>query len=330
MNNPESHSAQAPAAGGLQALLAQIIDYAGLFPPAGLPLDEALRNYAHYRRAPDAWMLARFVIPTRRLPDLADFRDVLASNPPFVFSVLGTGGDDVSTFLDALTDDVATIQAFHAEHAGLVRADVMEVRLPAALQGGSATDIAGFLNAADERVADLGLNLFIEVPFDDALRTTAPSLLHAMAAFNRVREDVTVGLKMRTGGLEPEAIPSPEEVAFVVCACRDAGVHFKATAGLHHPVRHVDEHVGTLMHGFFNLFAGAALAVVHDLDEAALVEILNDDDPEHFRFTGYDVAWTDLSAPADAVARTRETLAISFGSCSFDEPRQDLRNLGLL
>jgi hypothetical protein len=95
-------------------------------------------------------------------------------------------------------------------------------------------------------------------------------------------------------------------------------------------VRHVDEHVGTLMHGFFNLFAGAALAVVHDLDEAALVEILNDDDPEHFRFTGYDVAWTDLSAPADAVARTRETLAISFGSCSFDEPRQDLRNLGLL
>jgi hypothetical protein len=190
--------------------------------------------------------------------------------------------------------------------------------------------LADFLDAVDARVADLGLDLFLEVPLDDDLDATAPPLLRAMAAFNRMRDDVSVGLKMRTGGLDPEAIPSSERVATAILACRDAGVHFKATAGLHHPVRHYDESLGTMMHGFFNLFGGAALAVVHDLDAATLVEVLEDDDPEHFRLTGYDVAWTDLSAPADAVARTRETLAISFGSCSFDEPRDDLRALGLL
>ncbi|NBC18622.1 MAG: hypothetical protein GVY18_15065 [Bacteroidetes bacterium] len=330
MDVPESHPPEVPAAGGLQALLAQIVDYAGLFPPAGLPLDEALPNYARYRRSPDAWMLARFVIPRGRLEDLAAHRDVIASDPPFVFSVLGTGGDDDDAFLDALTDDVATIEAFHAEHRGLVRADVMEVRLPPSLLGAGADDVTAFLEAVDERVADLGLTVFFEVPLDDDLRTTAPPLLHAMAAFNRVRDDVSVGFKMRTGGLDPDAIPSAEHVAAAVLACRDAGVAFKATAGLHHPVRHVDETLGVPMHGFFNLFGGAALAVVHDLDAAALVAILEDDDPDHFRFTGYDVAWQDLSAPADAVARTRETLATSFGSCSFDEPRDDLRTLGLL
>ena len=41
----------------LRALLTGVVDYAGLFPPARLPLDEAIRNYARYRQGSDAWML---------------------------------------------------------------------------------------------------------------------------------------------------------------------------------------------------------------------------------------------------------------------------------
>ena len=53
----------------LRALLSGVVDYAGLFPPAGLPLDQAIRNYARYRQGSDAWMLGRFVIPAARLAE---------------------------------------------------------------------------------------------------------------------------------------------------------------------------------------------------------------------------------------------------------------------
>ena len=50
----------------LRALIARSIDYAGLFPPASLPLEEALRNHAAYVRDPDVWMLGTFVLPTAK------------------------------------------------------------------------------------------------------------------------------------------------------------------------------------------------------------------------------------------------------------------------
>src|SRR5262245_38924762 len=65
----EGGAAMNPA---LRALLGGIIDYAGLFPPAQLPLEEAIRNYARYRTEPESWMLGRFVIPATRLKELAE------------------------------------------------------------------------------------------------------------------------------------------------------------------------------------------------------------------------------------------------------------------
>jgi hypothetical protein len=319
--------------GSLHALLAGIIDYAGLFLPARLPLDEAIRNFARYRRAPEAWMLARFVIPTTRLADLAPYAPLFAEAPPFRFAVLGTGGPDAATFLTALDADLDALAAFHARHEGQAVADVMEVRLPEALLGSDARTVRAFLDAVADRIdgcAPHGPALFLEAPLGEA-RRTLPPLLDALAAHNDARPPGTeAALKIRTGGLEPAAFPPPEALAFAVTACRDAGVRFKATAGLHHPVRQYRDEVGTKMHGFLNLFGAAALAVPHALDEAAVLAILRDEDPAHFRFTDEAFAWRDLSASPKAVRHARAALAVSFGSCSFDEPRDDLRALGLL
>src|ERR671939_21225 len=77
----------------LHALLAGAVDYAGLFPPAGLPLEQAVGDYARYRREPEAWMLGRFVCPAARLAELAPFHDELfRGDEPFLFSALGRGG----------------------------------------------------------------------------------------------------------------------------------------------------------------------------------------------------------------------------------------------
>ena len=84
------------------------------------------------------------------------------------------------------------------------------------------------------------------------------------------------------------------------------------------------------MYGFFNLFGAAVLAAEHSLDEATVRAILLDEDPAHFRFTPEAFAWTTYSASPETIGLVRQAFARSYGSCSFDEPREDLRAMGLL
>ncbi|MCH9035313.1 MAG: hypothetical protein IID42_12565 [Planctomycetes bacterium] len=134
-------------------------------------------------------------------------------------------------------------------------------------------------------------------------------------------------------------IPSTEQVAFFIHNCREKQVPFKATAGLHHPLRHdsseLDQQAGsagvkTKMHGFLNVFGAAILSQASDLPESTLREILEDESAESFSFDDHGLRWRDHRASSDQIARTRREFAISFGSCSFTEPIEDLQKLGLL
>ncbi|PSQ66002.1 MAG: hypothetical protein BRD32_03305, partial [Bacteroidetes bacterium QH_2_64_74] len=134
----------------------------------------------------------------------------------------------------------------------------------------------------------------------------------------------------RCGGGEPTDVPAVDHVAALIVACRDAGIPFKATAGLHHPVRHYDDGLDTEMHGFLNIFAAAVLAAEHTLNPSDVEAILREDTADNFRFLKDAVAWRDLTASLDGVQHARDTLALSFGSCSFEEPIDHLRDLELL
>ncbi len=316
----------------LRAFLDGLIDYAGLFPPAALDLDPALDAYARYRAGDDAWMLGRFIVPARRLPDLDAYRDHFAQAPPFVFSVLGLPADGRSA-PDAALATLAAGRAFEDRHHGCVVADRFEFRL--------SRDEAEDLVALGELFGAVGEHLdaregaparaFFEVPLlGDAWRVGVETAAQAVADYKAAAGRPAVGVKLRCGGVTPDAFPSVEAVAAALLACRDAGAPFKATAGLHHPVRHVNESVGAPMHGFLNVFGGAVLARACGLDRGTLERLLADEDPAHFTFTDDGFAWRDVGADAEAVAEARAALATSYGSCSFDEPREDLHALGLL
>jgi hypothetical protein len=118
--------------------------------------------------------------------------------------------------------------------------------------------------------------------------------------------------KVRCGG---SVLPSVPALAEFVRACRRLEVPFKATAGLHHPVRRGNEH------GFLNLLAAA---VFEDEEDA-----LEEEDPGAFAVSGESFQWRDRSAGAPEVGRARE-LFVSFGSCSAQEPIDGLAALGLL
>lgn len=119
--------------------------------------------------------------------------------------------------------------------------------------------------------------------------------------------------KVRCGGAVTPQIP---QLAEFVAACRRLEVPFKATAGLHHPLRSGDEH------GFLNLLAAA---VFGDEEEA-----LGEEDSSAFGVTADAFRWRARSAGADEIARVRRELFVGFGSCSADEPIDGLNALGLL
>lgn len=138
--------------------------------------------------------------------------------------------------------------------------------------------------------------------------------------------------KIRTGGVKPEAIPSVQEVAAFIRACAERRLPFKATAGLHHPVRAIHPLTyepnapQATIHGFLNVFMAAALAWHGERD---LEPVLAETDPSAFTFAE-QARWRSRSLDAAQVREARTKFAHSFGSCSFEEPIRDLEALGLL
>jgi hypothetical protein len=135
------------------------------------------------------------------------------------------------------------------------------------------------------------------------------------------------GAKIRCGGVTADAFPPVEAVAAFVLACRDAGVRFKATAGLHHPIRHVDAATGFHMHGFLNLLAAAVFA---HMGEDDLVPVLAEEDPAAFAVDAGGLEVHGRRADAEAIEAARAELFVAYGSCSFSEPVEDLTALGIL
>jgi hypothetical protein len=340
----------------LRALLSGVIDYAGLFPPAKLPLDLAIRNYARYRQEPDAWMLGRFVMPANRLGELDTYQnELLHDGPPFPFSVIGPseaswakhrevlqrtlhqvtefGQRHGSTLLapSSRATTVRHVGAFQRRPFGRALADVLEVKIPISDdEAAGAQTTVGRLNdvGAAIELAGLGaLAVFFEFGPDGERMIAAIS--EGIALHNRGALPLA-GFKLRCGGLEASAFPAVESVASAIGACREASVPLKFTAGLHHPIRRFDASVGTHMHGFINVFVAGVLAHALRLDEDELRPILADEDPSHFTFTDDGLSWKDHRAVTGQIAGARRDLVTSFGSCSFDEPREDLRALGWL
>lgn len=221
----------------------------------------------------------------------------------------------MANWLAGFASDLHRVAEFFQENSGRASVDAMELRLPEAIGGDMQFD------ALQAAVADCQIMAGVEIPmiFFEIPPPGGAVVIHDKTAF-----------KLRTGGLEPDDFPILEQVAAMIVACRDAGASWKATAGLHHPLRHDNETVGTKMHGFLNLFTAAVLADVHRLDECNIVDILSDELIDNFTFDDAGLRWRDCAASVEQIIQARRRGLISFGSCSFSEPCDDLRALELL
>jgi hypothetical protein len=141
--------------------------------------------------------------------------------------------------------------------------------------------------------------------------------------------------KVRTGGVTADAFPSSFNLARFIKLCAEADVPFKATAGLHHPLRSINkmtyapDSASTMMHGFLNVFLAAAFAQ-NGVDVGRLIELLEEKSPDAFQFDSGCVIWRGEMVVRGQLRNSRNLLAVAFGSCSFEEPIDDLKKIGLL
>jgi hypothetical protein len=294
----------------IAALLHGLVDYAGLFPPASEDMRPALESYASYLEGPDQSALGRFIVPLRRLKELEDVgADLFPRNrdsDPWRLSVLVA--DDVHAAGEEML-------RFNREHSSGSRAghaviDVAELK---------ASTVAEIESQRDELPGSF--ISYFEVP-----TTGDVSPLIQVIARGGSRA------KIRTGGVTPEAFPPAEEIIDFISACRRERVPFKATAGLHHPVRgsyrltyEPDGPTGK-MYGFLNVFVAAAIVYAGESNDTALA-VLQEEDPLAFSFTSDAICWRDKRIDVDQIQASRAEFAVSFGSCSFREPVDEIESL---
>ena len=295
-----------PPKQSVHTLLAGIVEYAGLFPPSMVTMEEATANYSSYRSGEYSWMLGRFVLPVARLNEFLEAAEGhFAEGGPWRLSVLA-GEDITSTLRD--------IKLFNAENKGQAVCDSLEVK-------------ANTVSKIENTVAALpeDLTAYFEISTGENFPDLAATL-----SIKKQRA------KMRTGGTTREDFPPSRDIIRFVRTCMAANVPFKATAGLHHPIRcfraltyATDAPRGT-MHGFLNVLLMTAFAR-ESYRVALLEELMEDEFDEAFAFQNESVTWRDEHVlTTERLRFLREKGMVSFGSCSFTEPVEDLQSLGLL
>ena len=305
-----------PAA-SLHALLAGAIDYAGLFPPANLALAPALENYAGYIRTSDAWMLSAFILPVGEFDAAGRSLSLFKSGHPLRLSALGPRTDNAEAFLQSLCAAKDSIELFSKACGSTGSIDQLEMALPADFD-------AELLPRMRSLLAHSQLNAFWEAPAKLASRA-----IQLIAQSNATHPARKFAFKLRTGGVTADAFPSSAAIAAALVAAAQHQVPIKFTAGLHHPVRLFHDSVQTKMHGFLNVLGAGVLAAEHGWTEEQTAEMLDDEAPASFSFNDNFFAWRDWKIATERIAELR-LYVTSLGSCSFDEPREDLRALNLL
>jgi len=281
----------------IHTLLAGFFDYAGLYPPAGLSLRSAANNYLDYASGQHAAALGRFIINADRLEELRTIT-----------------GDRLKQFrLSVIAPDVQSLGGISSEINNGMPIDTIEIKCadPAVIQ------------RIPSNVPQ-SVKTYIEIPFDS----------HETAALDAISRQ-GLHAKIRMGGVVAGAFPPASAVIQMLSALAKLRLPFKATAGLHHPIRsnqpltYDQNSEKSTMHGFLNLSCAAAVLFFNGQERDA-EKILQDEDQQSWRIDEDSLQWRHLKWTRDQLSTLRHDFFMSLGSCSFEEPIHDLEALGWL
>lgn len=277
------------------SLFGRFFDDAALFPPARLPVDEAIPGHLVHRASSHSGVVGPFIAAPAHL-DAVDG------------AIAGRGIGHLDVAVSGKLADVAAALMAVPPHVRVVSLEV----------AGPAGDVVALLEETRERFdggrAPQG---YVEV----GLRRPSDEVLADLDTVAAAGGAPAPRAKFRTGGTTPEAFPTDAEFAVGIVGAARRDLPFKLTAGLHDPARHRDPITGFEHHGLLNVLLAADAALLWaDADEVA--GILGDRDE-----AGLARAVRDL-----APERVREVrgLVLSVGTCSITECVDGLTRVGVL
>ena len=273
-------------------------------------MQAAVESYASYLAGPDRAALGRFIVPVKRLEEFeASARELMPrgeKSDPWLLSVL------VAESTAERSEQMLKFNCHHWAGSGDGHAVIDAVELKVA-------------NEEDVEAHHRRLPKFFARYFEVPLNANVDGIISRIAS-------VGGRAKIRTGGVTPDAFPAARDVLRFLVACRRENVAFKATAGLHHPVRgsfnltYLPESEAGTMYGFLNVFLAAAL-LSHGAPDRIVLAVLLETDPRAFVFSEETIGWRGHRVGISSLREIRREFAISFGSCSFREPVDELTAL---
>ena len=329
----------------LQRIMNGLIDYAGLFPPAKLPLDQAITEYISHIKDERKWMLGKFIIPVSQLNELEKFIPKFNDIGILRLSVLGSQSNSDEEFIQQTRNEINLINDYRQKHKGKISIEVIETKLPSnSPSKKTMSNIAELLNSNNlehyhefPELPYVGINYATNEDEGDWDNEITPTIKMISTLDN-------TGVKLRCGGIVKDAFPSVEQVAAMIQNCSINEVSLKFTAGLHHPIRHHSNEYNTEMHGFINMFCASAFASTFPTPEnkqekfrmfillSHMIDCQNETD---FEFLEDKMVWkvgddrdSRFEISNENIEKSRQNMGISFGSCSFQEPMDDLKQLG--
>lgn len=306
----------------IKSFFSNWIDYAGLFPPAQLPMSKALETFAHLQKSPMASLAPRFVLPLQKWDEFVQFESIHPITGLKLHLLLSSDQNwDPNSPLGSYTHSIATwCQA---------KAVVLSaIEIPPLPEWTTSTPLSPLFRekwVLWHRSLPEKLNqkpsLYFEVPW-----THTDSYLVRLAALQSSLSGM-VHAKWRTGGTQATHFPSPQTLGQGIIAAQRLGLASKVTAGLHEAISHNDDLLGVLRYGFLNVFFAFILTRLLHLSEEKCIQILKNPNPADFvpdsagwRYENYFVSLNDL-------AWAQKNVIHSVGSCSFTEPLESFERL---
>ena len=312
----------------LNNFMQELLDYAGLFPPATLSLQDSLKNFAEYHHHNQKDWLGKFILPAKKIDDTILILNKLnifsMLKNKVKFSVILSSSETLSEYKNTVKTDLISVNKLINQYGNIIDIQSFEVLPPKEVFNSDNTDsIKNFLIYSSEFLFQFKdkVEFYCELPFSEKLNDN----LTAIKKHNDNINLLKISVKLRTGGVTPQQIPTSRDVANAILLCAKQKIPLKATAGLHVPVPNDNPQVGAKLHGFLNVFS--CMLFCYDgqlLNLQEIEKIISSYSYSDFKFSDKGLHVGDKFIANSKIAELRKLYIKSFGTCSFLEPIEHL------
>jgi hypothetical protein len=324
-----------------EQLLSECFDYAGIFPPAQISLDEALKNYVRLKRSSDKWIFSRFVIPHHLVPKLAHFADRRDGNEgPLSLCIAGPEVKTLHDFKNTILNIEKDILSVHSDFPGEARTNILELMLPqTSVENLNPEEMVKALEAVVSTSANSRLlphRVYFEISRDNFDIDTAKKVIKVIAVHNKsilkrkIDNYLFSGFKINCGDAEKGLVPDARYLAEIMLYARDANVAVKFGGNVRHAYPKYDYELDTQEHGVLNLLLAGILAYTQDLNTEETIQVLEEKNAANFIFKEKYMAWRELAAPITELKMLRMLSINTFNIKRTDDVLQSLKSQSIL